>query len=158
MHIYAGQIPVITEGAKDPFTYFRISWNTRIWTPIYTVIYLLNSIYAHLYIAHIYIYINTFGCKHHYKYFHTTMHCIKGEEVKIRITIKGGYCNIHVLCLWNIFIIRLLSQLLIHHLLTLPTYHCCCCRGCLNTTWPVEHWGWYGCLYAMTWGLLYIPC
>ena len=40
-----------------------------------------------------YIYIkkkkNTFGCKHHYKYFHTTMHCIKGEEVKIRITIKG---------------------------------------------------------------------
>ena len=44
----------------------------------------------HIYILPIYIYIkNTFGCKPHYKYFHTTMHCIKGEEVKIIITIKG---------------------------------------------------------------------
>ena len=76
----------------------------------------------HIYILPIYIYKkNTFGCKPHYKYFHTTMHCIKGRGSGNKNNNKGGYCNIHVLCLWNIFIIRVLSQLLIHHLLTLPT-------------------------------------
>ena len=134
MHICAGQIPVIAEEAKDPSHILGYA-AIRGFEHQYMLWFYLNKLY--LTSTNIHTHTRThFGCKHHYKYFHTTMHCIKGRGSGNRNNNKGGYCNIHVLCLWNILIIRVLSQLLIHHLLTLPTYHCWCCwwcRGCRGT-------------------------
>ena len=110
MHIYAGQIPVIAEEAKDPSHILGYA-AIRGFEHQYMQWFYLEKLY--LTSTNIHAHTRThFGCKHHYKYFHTTMHCIKGRGSGNRNNNKGGYCNIHVLCLWNILIIRVLSQLL----------------------------------------------
>ena len=96
MYINDGQISQINKGHRITLTYLEYGSIFEIFTPIYTQNYLLNFIYSHLYIVYIYIYTNTSGCSPYYKYFHTTMHSIKGEEVKI---IIRGTVKIHVLCL-----------------------------------------------------------
>ena len=84
MYINDASISQGNKGHRIPFTYMHMVPILRFLHHLYgdfsLKLYIFSQIYIYIYI---YIYTNTFGCKPYYKYFHTTMHCIKGEEVKI---------------------------------------------------------------------------
>ena len=84
MYINDGQILQINKGHRITLTYLEYGSIFEIFTPIYTQNYLLNFIYSHLYIAYIYIYIQThLAVALITNIFIQQSTVLRGEEVKI---------------------------------------------------------------------------